>query len=171
MLECENYINLMKQAEEKAACLIKGLKDLSYKLCLAESCTAGLISGFLASVSGASSVLWGSFVCYSQEAKTRVLDLDNNELNVHGLVSAETACSMAENALRKSGTDIAASVTGLAGPLGDGSDVPIGTVYAAVAFEGGVLSREFHFTGQRNEVRLLAVISVMEMIQERLTKF
>jgi len=162
--------DLFEQAEEKAACLIKKLKDFSLKLCIAESCTAGLVSGLLAGIPGASSVLWGSFVCYTQEAKVNMLDLDNEELNAKGLVSRETACSMALAALRKSGADFAASVTGLAGPDGDGSNVPVGTVWAAVVYKGGIAAKEFHFTGTRDEVRLLAVVSVMEMILEHLTK-
>ena len=176
MSECSKKIKLVEQAEEKAACLIKKLKDFSCKLCLAESCTAGLISGFLAAVPGASSVLWGSFVCYTREAKARMLDLDEKEMEVHGLVSEKTACSMAMGALKKSEADsssevcFAASVTGLAGPDGDGSSVPVGTVWAAVASKGGIVTKEFHFTGTRDEVRLLAAVSVMEMILERLTK-
>ncbi|WP_461248416.1 CinA family protein, partial [Treponema sp. R6D11] len=60
---------LIKQAEQKAACLIEKLKTVSQKLVLAESCTGGLISSLLAEVPGASVVLWGSFVCYTKEAK------------------------------------------------------------------------------------------------------
>ena len=176
MSECKKNNKLVEQAEEKAACLIKKLKDFSCRLCLAESCTAGLISGLLAAVPGASGVLWGSFVCYTKEAKIRMLDLNEDEIKVHGLVSKETACSMALGALKKSEADssnevcFAASVTGLAGPDGDGSSVPVGTVWAAVASKGGIVTKEFHFTGTRNEVRLLAAISVMEIIQEQLTK-
>ena len=175
MLECKKN-RLIKQAEKKAACLIKKLKALPAKLCLAESCTAGLVSSFLAAVPGASSVLWGSFVCYTQEAKVRMLGLDEKELSAHGLVSRETACSMAQGALKKSNSDsaggalIAASVTGLAGPNGDGSNVPVGTVWIAAASQGGGTAREFHFKGLRDEVRLLAAIEVMEIIQEQLTK-
>jgi len=177
MSECKKNSKLVEQAEENAACLIKKLKDFSCKLCLAESCTAGLISSLLAAVPGASGVLWGSYVCYTQEAKMRMLDLNEEEIKVHGLVSKETACSMALGALKKSeansssnGVCFAASVTGLAGPDGDGSSVPVGTVWAAVASKGGITAKEFHFTGSRNEVRLLAAISVMEMLQEQLTK-
>jgi len=176
MSECDKNIKLFEQAEEKAACLIKKLKELSVKLCLAESCTAGLVSSLLAAVPGASGVLWGGFVCYTQEAKVYMLGLNEKELNAHGLVSRETACSMAQGALKKSNENsaseafIAASVTGLAGPEGDGSNVPVGTVWVAAASQGGVTAREFHFKGLRDEVRLLAAIEVMEIIMERLTK-
>jgi len=107
MQKC-NYKKLIRQAEEKAACLIKELKVAGKKLVLAESCTGGLISSLLAEVPGASSVLWGSFVCYTKEAKVSMLGLNDSELSADGLVSERTAYSMAEGALQKSGADISA---------------------------------------------------------------
>jgi PncC family amidohydrolase len=170
-LESLTTADLTARAEKTAEALIQKLKALSIKLALAESCTAGMISGLLANTAGASSVLWGSFVCYTQEAKVSMLGLDDGELSAHGLVSRETAVSMAEGALQKSGASFAASVTGLAGPDGDGSNVPIGTIWAATAARnGGTTAREFHFTGCRNTVRLRAAIAVLESIQTLLTK-
>ena len=158
---------LIKQAEKKAACLIKKLKAVSQKLALAESCTGGLISSLLAEVPGASLVLWGSFVCYTKEAKVSMLGLKKSRLSADGLVSEKTAHSMVEGALKKSGADIAASVTGLAGPDGDGSGIPVGTVWVAVALrDGEIKTRVFHFKGSRNEVRLRAACAVLEEIQK-----
>ncbi|MCL2810221.1 MAG: CinA family protein [Treponema sp.] len=164
----ENIEKIKNHAEKTADKLIEKLKALGLKLALAESCTAGLVSSLLVNKSGASSVLWGSFVCYTQEAKVSMLDIDNNKLDEHGLVSRDTACSMAEKVLEKSAADLAASVTGLAGPLGDGSGVPIGTVWIAVAKkDGAIFAKEFNFTGSneplpRNEVRYRAAASVLE---------
>jgi PncC family amidohydrolase len=132
---------------------------------LAESCTAGLISSLLACVPGASGVFWGSFVCYTKEAKVSMLELNDKELDTNGLVSRETACSMAVNALQKSSANIAASVTGFAGPSADGSGVPMGTIWIATALQGGAVNaKEFHFTGSRNAVRIQAAISVFEQM-------
>jgi len=170
MPNCE-LEDLTIYAEKTAEALIEKLKTLSFKLALAESCTAGMISSLLANTAGASSVLWGSFVCYTQEAKVSMLGLDDGKLSAYGLVSRETAVSMAEGALQKSGANLAAAVTGLAGPDGDGSNVPVGTVWVAVtAQNGGTTAREFHFTGCRNTVRLRAAIAVLESIQTLLTK-
>jgi len=158
---------LIKQAEKKAACLIKKLKAVSQKLALAESCTGGLISSLLAQTPGASLVLWGSFVCYTKEAKVSMLGLKKSKLSADGLVSDKTARSMVEGVLKKSGADIAAAVTGLAGPDGDGSGVPVGTVWIAAALrDGKVETRAFHFKGSRNEVRLRAACAVLEEIQK-----
>jgi len=175
MLECEELTGVMfpeltVRAEKTAERLIEKLNKLSKKIALAESCTAGLVSALLSGVPGASSVLWGSFVCYTQEAKVSMLGLNNDELNVHGLVSGETAGSMAKCALEKSGANLAAAVTGLAGPGGDGSGVPIGTVWVATASCGGKTeTRKFNFKGERNSIRLHAAIAVLESAQNDLT--
>jgi len=158
---------LINRAGKKAACLIKKIKAASKKLALAESCTCGLISSLLAETPGASSVLWGSFVCYTKEAKAAMLGLKKNALSADGLVSEKTARSMVEGVFKKSGANIAAAVTGLAGPDGDGSDTPVGTVWVAAALrDGEIKTKEFHFKGTRNEVRLRAACAVLEEIEK-----
>jgi len=166
MSEC-NISESIKQAEKTAEEIIERCKTLSIKLALAESCTAGIISAFLANTSGASRVLWGSFVCYTQEAKVSMLGLDNEKLNKYGLVSRETALSMAQGALLKSGAGIGAAVTGLAGPGGDGSGVPVGTIWTAAALKNGrTEAKEFHFSGSRDIVRIRAAIAALDLIAE-----
>ena len=153
-----------------AETLIQKLIASSRTLALAESCTAGLVSSLLASVPGASGALWGSFVCYTPEAKTSMLGIDREKLLSCGLVSRETASLMAAGALQKSGADIAAAVTGLAGPTGDGSGTTVGTVWIATAGRGRTTGEKgFHFTGSRNEVRLQAADAVIDFLQNTLT--
>jgi len=165
MLEHKN-IELTGRCEKTAGAVIELLKSKALKLALSESCTAGLVSALLAGTSGASEVLWGSFVCYTQEAKVKMLGLDNDTLTENGLVSRETACAMARGALLKSGADISAAVTGLAGPGGDGR-VPVGTVWIAEAVRGAdAKAKEFVFTGSRNNVRMQAALAVLEEILE-----
>jgi nicotinamide-nucleotide amidase len=93
-----------------------------------------------------------------------MLFLDRSMLENYGLVSRETALAMAAGALRKD-VDIAAAVTGLAGPGGDG-EVPVGTIWVATACKNGENSaREYHFSGSRNDIRLQAAITVIEAIK------
>jgi PncC family amidohydrolase len=99
-------------------------------------------------------VLWGSFVTYTPDAKARMLGVDEGILKSRGAVSRETACAMSRGALEKSGADYAVSVTGLAGPGGDGSPVPVGTVWIALARRGAEPEPfVFTFQGERNDVR------------------
>jgi len=163
--DCGTFAELRTRAEETAQTLVHELKERSFILALSESCTAGLVSSFIAGVPGASAVLWGSFVCYTPEAKVSMLGIDKALILTHGAVSKETASSMALGALQKSGADIAAAVTGLAGPDGDGSNVPVGTVWVAAAAKGGSITvNEHHFTDCREAVRIRSVIAVLETI-------
>jgi PncC family amidohydrolase len=150
--------------------LVEKLTSGHYTLALAESCTAGLVSDLIARVSGASRVLWGSFVCYSSEAKKRMLGIEGAFLEKHGLVSAETAGEMASRVLDIADSAIGASVTGLAGPLGDGSETPVGTVFAAIARkvknEVTVSVKPLFFNGTRDEIRIQAALAVIEQVLE-----
>jgi len=150
------------RAEELARQLAARLIERRLTLALAESCTAGLIADLLARVSGVSAALWGSFVCYTQDAKQRMLGLERDFLERYGLVSAETAREMALRARALSGASIAGAVTGIAGPLGDGSGLPVGTVWTAAAWQDNCREKEWHFKGTRSEIRMQAAAAVLE---------
>jgi len=158
-------LDIEDKADKAAVKLVEELTGRHYSLALAESCTAGLVSDLIARVSGASAVLWGSFVCYSPEAKKKMLQL-GNILEKYGPVSAETAGEMALNALDISGATIGASVTGLAGPLGDGSAAPVGTVFIGIARrvngEAAADVKPLFFKGSRAEIRMQAALAVLE---------
>jgi PncC family amidohydrolase len=167
-----------------AAEIVRSLTAMGKTITLAESCTAGLVAGFIAQVPGASKVFWGSFVTYTADAKIKMLAVPEELIKKHGEVSRPTALAMAEGALEKSGVSLALSVTGLAGPgaaaepydtmaagsspPGDGSDIPVGTVWIGIADRDGNSLRSgakmFHFRGSRNEVREAAAIAVLKEI-------
>lgn len=135
------------------------------KIVTAESCTAGMVADLLASVPGASRVFWGGFVCYSPGAKTRMLGIEGALLEKYGLVSRETVQAMALGALRQSGADLAVSVTGLAGPGGDGSGLPVGTVWIGTASRNGWCEAlMYRYAGSRQEVRLAAAREALEVL-------
>ncbi|MDR3114886.1 MAG: CinA family protein [Treponema sp.] len=156
----------MSDAEE----VISRLSAASQTIVLAESCTAGLVADLLAQVPGASRVLWGSYVSYTGAAKIAMLGLDEEILRRYGAVSRETACAMAQGALQRSRADIAAAVTGLAGPEGDGSPVPVGTLWIATVGRGmGVEAQVFQYTGSRQAVRSAAAGAVIRELIRRLS--
>jgi PncC family amidohydrolase len=155
----------LKAAEE----LVKKLSALSKTVALAESCTAGLVADLIARVPGASNVFWGSFVSYTVDAKVKMLGLDRAAVEKYGPVSRETACAMAAGALEKSGAHMAAAVTGLAGPGGDGTAVPVGTVWIATAVRGGeTMAEVFHYTESRGGLRNSAAEQAVEALLKRL---
>jgi PncC family amidohydrolase len=144
--------------------VVKKLAETSKILVAAESCTAGLVADALARIPGASRVLWGSFVCYTVDAKDKMLGVDTVEQ--FGAVSKETALAMARGALARSSADIAVAITGLAGPDGDGSGVKVGTVWIAAATGEKDNAEVFHFNGSRNEVRLAAAEEALRFVSK-----
>jgi PncC family amidohydrolase len=145
--------------------IIRRAEAAGLKIVTAESCTAGMVADLLASVAGASRVFWGGFVCYTAEAKVRMLGIEEALLARYGLVSRETSRAMASCALKQSGVDLAVSVTGLAGPGGDGSGVPVGTVWIGAAYRSGASgARVYHYRGSRQEVRYAAAQEALEIL-------
>jgi PncC family amidohydrolase len=156
----------MDETISDAVQLIRAASERGLRVVLAESCTAGLAASLLAEVSGASRVLWGSYVTYTSEAKMGMIGVDSAILEKHGAVSRETALAMAEGALRASGADIAGSVTGLAGPEGDGSGKPVGPGFIAGLRRAGgpAEEREYRFTGTRNGIRRAAAGELIALL-------
>ncbi|MBF0415226.1 MAG: nicotinamide-nucleotide amidohydrolase family protein [Magnetococcales bacterium] len=130
------------------------LQELQLSVAVAESCTAGLVSSRLSAVPGSSRYLMAGFTTYSNQAKMKHLDVPEVLLDRCGAVSPEVALSMARNALRISNTQLAVSVTGVAGPDGGSQEKPVGTVcLAAVSQKGGCLEYKASFTGSRDRIR------------------
>lgn len=133
----------------------------------AESCTGGLISGVLTSVSGSSAWVDRGFVTYSNEAKMEMLGVSGQTLAAFGAVSEETAREMALGALRHSRATMAYSVTGVAGPTGGSADKPVGMVCFGFADPHGVHTSTCHFAGDRSSVREQSVNFVLARLAGR----
>ena len=135
-------------------------------LATAESCTGGGIGQILTSVPGASNVYKGGIISYCNEIKAKILNVPEELLKTHGAVSALVAQAMAKGANEALNTDIAVSVTGLAGPSGDEFGNPVGTVFIGYADAERCTSRSFQFFGSREEIRGQAVDAALELILE-----
>ncbi len=129
------------------------LKERGLTLTTAESCTGGKIASRLINVSGVSSVYEKGFVTYSDAAKADLLGVDMNIINDYGVVSEETAKEMAIMAAKRAGTNASISVTGIAGPDGGTEDTPVGTVFVGCYLNGKTSITEYHFSGNRENVR------------------
>ena len=152
---------------EKAERLIALAMDKKITLGTAESCTGGLIGAALTSVSGASAVFFGGIISYDNSVKEAVLGVKKETLLTVGAVSHDTAVQMAKGACHVLGTDLAVSVTGIAGPTGGTPAKPVGTVFIAVARrDGKTLCTENHFLGDRHAVRAQTVEKAITLLTE-----
>jgi len=134
-------------------------------LATAESCTAGLVASRLAGVAGASDVLVGGLVTYSNELKHALLGVPDELLAEFGAVSAECAKAMAEGARRATGADVAVSVTGIAGPGGGTPTKPVGLVFFHVAADGAERALERRFPGPRANVREWSATAALHLVR------
>jgi nicotinamide-nucleotide amidase len=151
--------------------VVKLLKENGLTLTLAESCTGGLISSRITDVPGASSVFTHGFITYANLAKTIQLDVPQNLLDQYGAVSEEIACAMAVGALKSSGANIAAAVTGIAGPSGGTLDKPVGTAWVAVAFaDHSVTAKKVFHPRDRNGFKRATSQSVLDFIREEIQR-
>lgn len=139
------------------------------KLSFAESCTGGLAAAAVTDISGASSVFAGSAVTYSNEAKAAILGVSCGILEEHGAVSAECAEEMAVGSRRIYSSDIAMSVTGIAGPDGGSPEKPVGTVWFGFSDKNETTSFLRVFKGGRREIREASVKQILFFIIERLS--
>ena len=142
----------------------RALRARGWLLAIAESCTGGLISHLLTS-HPASDYFIGGAVTYANSAKTRLIGVSEDTLRGHGAVSAEVAAEMAEGARRLCEVDAALSVTGIAGPTGGTAQKPVGLVYWSVAHPGGTVVKHHVFPGDREEVRLAAAYSALDLLR------
>ncbi len=144
---------------------VAALRAAGLTLSCAESCTGGLIAQEITDVPGASAVFHGGVVSYVNAVKRDVLGVRAETLAEHGAVSPQTAREMAEGARRVLDTDLAVSVTGVAGPDRDDRDNEVGTVYIALAAPEGtecVLHR--FFGGSRDQIRHAAAEEALTMV-------
>ena len=135
------------------SCLIARLAAKDWKLAVAESCTGGLLSARLTAVPGASAVFVGAIVSYANDVKHDVLGVPAATLAMAGAVSVETALAMAQGIRRLLRADLAAAVTGIAGPTGATETKPLGLVFLAVVGPGDDRVERFVFTGDRDAIR------------------
>src|SRR6266542_690723 len=131
---------------------------------VAESSTGGMLGSMLTEVPGSSAYFQGGVIAYSNEAKQEQLGVPRELLERLGAVSREVAEAMAEGVRGRFRTDLAAAITGIAGPGAGGTTKPVGLTYIAVASQRGPSSRELKFTGDRAANRRQAALEALDML-------
>ena len=154
----------------------RSMKEVAYDLLLsqgktisfAESCTSGMVSSEFGDIPGASKVFSGSVISYANGIKTSVLGVPDTVLNDVGAVSEECVVLMAEGCRKLMKTDIAVSLTGIAGPDGGSEKKPVGLVYLAISDEAGTTVTKLQLRGNRMRIRRVAALQAFNLIRKRL---
>ncbi|MGL4518509.1 MAG: CinA family protein [Phocaeicola sp.] len=135
-------------------------------LVTAESCTGGILSSTITSISGSSSYFKGGVVAYSNEAKVNVLGVDAELIETHGAVSEEVAVAMAQGVKKLLNSDCALATTGIAGPRGGVPDKPVGTVWVAAVYKDQVLTKKLDGDNGRFENMTNGAVSALQLVLE-----
>ena len=129
----------------------------------AESCTGGLIASSIVSISGSSNIFKSSFITYSNQMKTKLLNITSEIIEINGAVSEIVATKMAENILDVLEADISIAVTGIAGPGGGSKDKPVGLVWIAIGNKNLTITKKFLFSGNRLDVRQKTTLEALKL--------
>lgn len=165
--ELEDFI-YSSQAETLEQIVLYYLEMRGATLAVAESCTGGLMSQRLTSISGSSRSFLGGAIVYSNDLKTEFADVPRTLIDDYGAVSSEVAEAMADGIRERVGATFGCGITGIAGPGGGTEEKPVGLVYIAVSDEKHTDVLEKRFSGDRERIREWAAQQALDMVRRRL---
>ena len=119
----------------------------------AESCTGGMISSAIVHINGSSKIYKSSFIVYSNDMKSKLLNISNDLITKNGAVSEIIAFKMAKNSLKLLKANLSIAVTGIAGPTGGTFDKPVGLVWIGIGTKEKIITNKYQFNGNRLEIR------------------
>ena len=152
----------MKKLTQK---IVKLLSKKKLKISFAESCTGGLLSGAITSISGSSKIFTLGLVAYSNQSKNSILKVPKQIIKKHGAVSIQCCLSMVNNLSKISKSNIAVSITGIAGPSGGTKRKPIGLVYIGIKKGDKVKINRYLFKNKgRSYIQKATVRKSLELI-------
>lgn len=154
--------------ESPARALGKLLTERRLTLAVAESCTGGLLGKLVTDVPGSSAYFLGGILCYSNEAKLKLLGVDPGDLAAAGAVSEPVAAQLAAGVRRILGSSVGLSATGIAGPGGGTPEKPVGTVFVGLSREAGTRVRRLNMPGDRDSVRMRTCQTAIDWLRREL---
>ena len=152
----------MKKLSQK---IVNVLRKKGLKISFAESCTGGLLSSSITSISNSSKVFTIGLVTYSNQSKISLLKIPKKIISKHGAVSYETCLSMVKNLNKISKTNISVSITGIAGPKGGTKKKPVGLVFIGIKKGNKTLVKKYLFKNKkRSSIQRVTVDKALNLI-------
>ena len=163
-----NYHMKNNETKQNTIEIIDTLKTKNQTITFAESCTGGRIASAFTAISGASAVLNGSCVTYSNEIKAQWLGVKNETLIKYGAVSKECVDEMLRGIAKLADANYAIAVSGIAGPTGGTEEKPVGTVYLGMIYEDKTIVEHHIFKGNRDAVQEQAKDTAIALLKKNL---
>ena len=145
--------------------IVNLLKKKKLTISFAESCTGGLLSSSIASISGSSNVFDMGLVTYSNKAKNKILKISNQIIKKYGSVSEQCCLAMVDNLSKLSKSQICVSITGIAGPNGGTKQKPIGLVFIGIKINKKIKINKYKFKyKKRTSIQNISVQKALSLI-------
>ena len=136
----------------------------------AESCTGGMISSAIVHINGSSKIFKSSVVVYSNDMKSKLLNISSDLINKNGADSEIVAFNMAKNLLKILKVNLSIAVTGIAGPTGGSIDKPVGLVWVGIGTKEKILTHKYQFNGNRLEIRQKTTFESLKLVNKTISE-
>ena len=162
---------MWKKINKQSEILLNNCLEKKLNITTAESCTGGMIASSIISISGSSAIFKSSVVTYSNDMKSKILNIPLELITENGAVSDIIAYNMASNVLNIMDADISIAVTGIAGPSGGSKDKPVGLVYIGIGTKENVVTKKYLFKGNRLSIRQETTLEALKLSNEIIESF
>ena len=146
-------LKMWKKINQESEKLYLSCMKKKLTITTAESCTGGMISSAIVHINGSSQIFKSSVIVYSNDMKSKLLNIPKDLITKNGAVSEIVAFYMAKNSLKMLSADLSIAVTGIAGPTGGSIDKPVGLVWIGIGIKGKIITNKYQFNGDRLEIR------------------
>ena len=157
---------MWQKINKQSEILLHNCLEKKLTITSAESCTGGMIASSIVSISGSSAIFKSSVVTYSNDMKSKILNIPLKLITENGAVSNIIAHNMASNVLNVMNADISIAVTGIAGPNGGKIDKPVGLVYIGIGTKTNVVTKKYLFKGNRLRIRQETTLEALKLSNE-----
>ena len=154
-------MDILKRIEK----IIKNFTEKSIQIAIAESCTGGYISNMITNVSGASNIFERGIVCYSNQAKIDLVNVNPKTIEEYGAVSKEVVKQLANNIRILSNVDIGIGISGIAGPTGGTPEKPVGLVLIGFSTEKEIIVKKYRFETERITFKQKVLEKVIQFLE------
>lgn len=158
------------EIKERLSKIIKNFNQNNIKIAIAESCTGGYISHMITNISGASRVFERGIVCYSNQAKIDLVNVNPSTLEMYGAVSENVVDQLAHNIKILADVDIGIGISGIAGPTGGTPEKPVGTVYVGFSTKKETKVNRYNFKADRITFKELVLEKIINYLEQKMSK-
>ena len=162
---------MWKKINKQSEILLNNCLEKKLNITTAESCTGGMIASSIISISGSSAIFKSSVVTYSNDMKSKILNIPLELITENGAVSDIIAYNMASNVLNIMDADISIAVTGIAGPSGGSKEKPVGLVYIGIGTKTNTITKKHLFKGNRLKIRQETTFEALKLSNEIIESF